>query len=234
LAAGLKPPTITVCEDETFHPEVCRVGLEPVANFILLERYAESRSAEAWTAGGTASGARGSIRGSHQATSDEAKGLCRHVKTDLGAHHAPDVFPVQHDVSKATGLALAQWVKQAEAQAQLHQQSQAQMAYGEQPRRPPGRPPAFEQRIDQARNYRAVAEANFAQAQAQRTQAKELLYELSPAYPLYDVDSGQAQLPERVVQRLRACWDPLTQRAERSGLARALPPTASQSPAREP
>jgi hypothetical protein len=50
LAAGLKPPTITVCEDETFHPEVCRVGLEPVANFILLERYAESRSAEAWTA----------------------------------------------------------------------------------------------------------------------------------------------------------------------------------------
>jgi hypothetical protein len=50
LAAGMKPRTITVCEDETFHPEVCRVGVEPVANFILLERYAESRSAEAWTA----------------------------------------------------------------------------------------------------------------------------------------------------------------------------------------
>jgi hypothetical protein len=80
----------------------------------------------------------------------------------------------------------------------------------------------------------AVAEANFAQAQAQRTQAKELLHELSAAYHPYDLDSGQAQPPERVAQRLRACWDPLTQRAERSGLARALPPTASQSPAREP
>lgn len=222
LAADMKPRTITVCEDETFHPEVCLVGLEPVSNFILLERYAESRSAQAWTAALQAALDGLSVE-VIQATSDEAKGLCRHVKTDLGAHHAPDVFHIQHDVSKATGLALAQRVKQAEqalaeAQAQLHQPSQAQRAYGEQPRRPPGRPPAFEQRIDQARNDRAVAEANFAQAQAQRTQAKELLHELSAAYHPYDLDSGQAQPPERVAQRLRACWDQLTQLADAADL----------------
>jgi hypothetical protein len=38
LGEGLAPRTITVCEDETFHPEICLMGLEPVSNFILLER----------------------------------------------------------------------------------------------------------------------------------------------------------------------------------------------------
>ena len=31
------------------HPQICLVGLEPVSNFILLERYAEDRSAATWT-----------------------------------------------------------------------------------------------------------------------------------------------------------------------------------------
>jgi len=29
---------VTVCEDETYHPEICLVALEPVSNFILLEQ----------------------------------------------------------------------------------------------------------------------------------------------------------------------------------------------------
>jgi hypothetical protein len=44
LAKDMKPKQITVCEDETFHPEVCLVAIEPVSNFILLERYADNRS----------------------------------------------------------------------------------------------------------------------------------------------------------------------------------------------
>ena len=35
--------------DETFHPEICLVAIEPVSNFILLERYAADRSAATWT-----------------------------------------------------------------------------------------------------------------------------------------------------------------------------------------
>ena len=34
---------ITLCEDETFHPEICLVAIEPVSNFILVERYAINR-----------------------------------------------------------------------------------------------------------------------------------------------------------------------------------------------
>lgn len=133
LGEGLAPRTITVCEDETFHPEICLVGLEPVSNFILLERYAENRSAESWTAA-LAAALSGLPVQVIQATSDEAKGLCRHVQTDLGAQHAPDLFHLQHDVTKATGLPLARQVKAAEqalaaAQARLEQQYQARTAY---------------------------------------------------------------------------------------------------------
>lgn len=37
LTKAMRPKTITVCQDETFHPETCLVALEPVSDFILLE-----------------------------------------------------------------------------------------------------------------------------------------------------------------------------------------------------
>jgi hypothetical protein len=52
LGPGMPRRQVTVCEDETFHPEICLVGLEPVSNFILLEQYAQNRSAATWTPGG--------------------------------------------------------------------------------------------------------------------------------------------------------------------------------------
>jgi hypothetical protein len=49
LAARMAPKKITVCQDETFHPEICLVAMEPASNFILLEAYAERRDADTWT-----------------------------------------------------------------------------------------------------------------------------------------------------------------------------------------
>ena len=39
---------IMLCEDETFHPEICLVAIEPVSNFILVERYAMNHEAKTW------------------------------------------------------------------------------------------------------------------------------------------------------------------------------------------
>ena len=38
LAEGMAPQKMTVCQDETLHPEPCLVAIEPVSNFILLEQ----------------------------------------------------------------------------------------------------------------------------------------------------------------------------------------------------
>jgi hypothetical protein len=36
---------ITLYEDETFHPQICLVTVEPVSGFLILEAYAQQRDA---------------------------------------------------------------------------------------------------------------------------------------------------------------------------------------------
>ena len=48
MAQSMPPKKITVCEDETFHPEICLVAIEPVSDFILVEKYTQHRHAETW------------------------------------------------------------------------------------------------------------------------------------------------------------------------------------------
>ena len=100
LSEGMAPQKMTVCQDETFHPETCLVAIEPVSNFLLLEQYTMNRKAETWT-----SAMRDAIGTMPveviQSTSDEGRGMLHHVKEALGAHHSPDVFHVQHEIVKA-------------------------------------------------------------------------------------------------------------------------------------
>src|SRR5215471_16929299 len=42
-----------------------------------------------------------------QSTSDEAPGLVAYVEHQLGAHHSPDLFHVQHELSRAVCAPLA-------------------------------------------------------------------------------------------------------------------------------
>ena len=105
LASQMTPQSITACEDETFHPQVCLVSIEPVSDFILLEVYCQGRDATSWTTQLTTA-LEGLPVEVVQVTSDEAKGLLAHAREGLGAHHSPDLFHVQHEVSKATSLSL--------------------------------------------------------------------------------------------------------------------------------
>lgn len=105
LAAAMPPRAVTVCEDETFHPEICLVAIEPVSNFIVVEQYAPDRTAATWTQA-LATAVDGLPVTVIQGTSDEAKALRRHVEKDLGAPHATDLFHGQHEVSQGTSLHL--------------------------------------------------------------------------------------------------------------------------------
>ncbi|MER2543532.1 MAG: hypothetical protein ABTS16_08800, partial [Candidatus Accumulibacter phosphatis] len=112
LARGMPHRDLTVCEDETFHPQICLVALEPVSGFLLLEQYAADRKAATWT-----QVLQAALVGLNvaviQGTSDEATALHRQVEMDLDAHHSPDLFHGQHEVSKATSLHLARQIRQA-------------------------------------------------------------------------------------------------------------------------
>jgi hypothetical protein len=222
LAEGMPPRQVTVCEDETFHPEVCLVGLEPVSNFILLEQYAKDRTAATWTQALTAAW-EGLAVEVIQGTSDEGKGLVSHVQSALGAHHSPDLFHVQHEVVKATSLPLARQVKQAEAavaqaRGQWQAAREAQAAFERQPQPARGRPPAFEARTQATLVALGQAERDQQQALQQQTDARECVRELSALYHPYDLQTGRAQPVERVAQRIGDAWARVHQLAETADL----------------
>jgi hypothetical protein len=55
-----------------------------------------------------------------QGTADEATALRRHIESDYAAHHSPDLFHLQREVAKATGLALTRAVPVLKIRTRLH------------------------------------------------------------------------------------------------------------------
>ena len=206
LSSQMAPKRITLCEDETFHPEVCLVAIEPVSNFIVLESYAQQRDAKTWDGAvqGALSGMPVTVL---QSTSDEAKGLLLHAREGLGAHHSPDVFHGQHDLSGATSLGLAAQVRQAEeaaarATASLQeQQRQAEQwpleAHG------PGRPPDFALRLQQAASSQAQALSTREEAQHRQELCREAIRGVGEAYHPVDLSTGAPRSAAQVEQALR-------------------------------
>jgi hypothetical protein len=151
-----------------------------------------------------------------QGASDEAKGLLRHVEKDLGAHHSPDLFHVQHEIAQATGWNLARRVREAEAdvakaQGELDKQDQARRADRDPSSSPEGNSPDVKQRLLDRLCELVAAERQQEQARGWANEAREILHELGAAYHPYDLDTGQAQPTERVEQRFAGLWARLAQ-----------------------
>jgi hypothetical protein len=227
LASQMTPKRITVCEDETFHPQVCLVSIEPVSDFILLEVYCQGRDAASWTTQLTTA-LEGLPVEVVQATSDEAKGLLAHARDGLGAHHSPDLFHVQHDLSKATSLPLRTQLSHAqtdldEARQQTPQWIARRDAYQQGPR-PPGRPPEFERHIAEGRALEQAMTARVDAAQQRQEQMHQAIRGVGDDYHPFDRADGRPCDAEAVGQRLTARFDAI----ERIAADAALAPTARQ------
>jgi len=206
LGPGMKPKSITLCDDENFHgPQPCLVAIEPIANFIVLELYQERRDADTWNrAVNTA--LEGLPVTVVQVTSDLAKGLQSHAKDGLGANHSPDLLHMQADIHKGSSLQLARHLASAEqnlpeAQETLrswterYQLHQANI-------RSPGQPPDFEQQIARANQAVRYWEDQVKERQQRREQLQAAVRGLGDDYHPFDGQSGQACTPDQLQQRL--------------------------------
>lgn len=221
LGSQMSRKTITVCEDENFHSDVCLVGIEPVSNFILLEEYAANRSAATWTEK-LARAIEGLPVDVIQGTSDEAKGICAHVSTDLGAHHSPDLFHIQQELVKGTSVALAGRVTHAEQMVSRsvkavtrHQTAKADDERG--PRRP-GRPVDFDTRIQQAQAQESQARVQLETALSRQQRVKKAIHGIRADYHPYDVESGQPKSSEQVSAELTQHFAEVVEVAQEAGL----------------
>ena len=222
LASQMQPREISVAEDETFHPQCCLVGIEPVSNFILLEQYADRRDADTWDRcmDERLTGLPVTVL---QVTSDGAKALIRHAEFCLGAHHSPDLFHVQHETVKATGFALAGQVERAEKQLEqtrlhLEQTRQVLAAYTDSCPQSDHRY-KLEQQLNQAETALVAAEQDLEACRDRRQRATEARRGLSEAYHPINVENGLPQDAETVVQRLDDRFDELDQVAQEAGLS---------------
>ena len=102
----MPPKEITATQDETFTGGLCLVAIEPVSNSILLEHTAEARDQDTWNA--LMADALALLKCKViLAMSDEAPGLLASVEQHLGTHHSPNLFHVQHELSKAVAAPMA-------------------------------------------------------------------------------------------------------------------------------
>jgi len=223
LGAEMPTKAITVCADETFHPEVCLVAIEPVSNYIVLEEYAPDRTAETWTASMAAS-LNGLPVAVIQGTSDEAKALCHHIEHDLGAHQSPDLFHVQHTASKATMAPLGRQIRTAEkaveqAEKKVQKEQALQAKYLNRTPRPVGRPPAFEKHIAAAQAEVSQAQRQLASALERKVQATDAIQGISECYHPYDLETGAPRDATAVAESLATQFDTLETIAAEAALS---------------
>ncbi len=199
LAQNMPSRQITTCEDETFHPQICLVSIEPVSNFILLEEYADNRQAQTWAKAMEEATANLRVE-IVQSTSDEGKGLLCYVEEHLGAHHSPDVFHVQHELVKGISGALASKVRKAEKAAAEAQGkvNKLQKALGE----GTGCSQKMNKQLTEAQEQRVSTQQDLEIAWARRERVQQAIQGIGTAYHPYDLESGAARSSEEVSMSL--------------------------------
>lgn len=223
LAPNMPTKPITLTEDETFHGvQPCLVASEPVSNFILLEEYAEDRQAKTWDAK-VEQALKGLSVEVIQSTSDEGKALLKHVKESLGAHHSPDLFHPQQDISRATSLPLQRQVNQAEknvndAKQGLEAVQQEARAYAEQSKGP-GRPRDYTPLIEQSKQDTQQAEAALEEARRQREKVRQEAGGISSSYHPFDLKTGKARDASTVESELNEHFDVIEEAAAEVGIS---------------
>ena len=223
LAPLMPPGEITLCQDETFHPQICLVAIEPVSNFLILEQYAPQRDASTWNAALTPALQPFTSLQIIQCVSDQATALITYTESILGVHHSPDLFHVQQELSRATSGALHRQTEKAEkklAGAEASYQAKA-LSLEALPRTVGDLALEQQLRSELPSLEKAKTEAFLdCQATQQRQrQAREARCGISQAYHPFDLHDGTLQEPTQVEATLNQHFATLEQVATEAQLS---------------
>ena len=128
-----------------------------------------------------------------QSPRDKAPGLLAYGDHHLGAHHAPDLFHGQPELSKAVWALLATKERAAPktttaAQERLAQiQARLESASDQPEQRGPGRPPKAPRSLEQAQQAFAAASREHERLAQPREQGKQSIQAMGQAYHFVDV-----------------------------------------------
>ena len=211
LGQQMPVKTITLCEDETFHPEICLVAIEPVSNFILVERYAMDRKTKTWDEA-VCDALENLPVEVIQVASDEGRSLISHALKVLKVHHSPDCFHVIYEIGRGTCGALMAKVRKAEKEhvdaiKQTLKIESKKEEFDAAEKRPRGRRPHFEERIERAKQEEQQIKENLEQARLNYETVRNAKAEIGKVYHPYNLKTGQKQDSETVSELLSDCFD---------------------------
>jgi hypothetical protein len=220
LAAKMQHKRITVTLDETFPCQTCLVASEPVSNFILVEQFADNRRAETWDKA-LKKGLDGLAVTVFQSTSDEASALLKQAR-GCGAHHSPDLFHPQQDISRATSLPLQRQAEAATRKAhqaiqavdRLTKEANQNLALSD-----ADRSLDYVRRLDEALSDVAQACAESNDAGERRTRVRDAARGISEAYHPFDLHTGAVRDAATVKADLQQCFEQIDQVASEAGLS---------------
>ena len=211
LALQMPEKLITLCEDETFHPQVCLVSIEPDSNYIILEKYANDRSGSTWNKAVNGALAHLPVK-VIQGSSDEGKGLIHHVTKGLNAHHSPDLFHVMYEISRGTSAPLSARIRKAEKDHENSEKAfngavKRKKEYEDLEKKPVGRPLDFDKRIACCREKEQDASAALGQARENMETVTNARKQISRVYHPYDLLTGTKQDSVNVDIELKKSFD---------------------------
>lgn len=217
LSEGMPIKPISIVEDETYHHHPCLVAMEPVSNFILLEKYGEKRDAATWNAALDEALAGLPVK-VIQSTSDEARGIVNHVEQHLNAHHSPDIFHVQQDITKGTSAAMSAKVRAVQQIVEtLENELKARALVGKQ--NPRGRPSALSlKEDDEIQRELLVSKEKLTTLQSQQLAIQDAKKGIGAVYHPYDLGTGASRSTEQVQQDLLQHFDTIEQNASAANL----------------
>ena len=226
LAQEMPPQEIAVTQDETFTGGLCLVAMEPVSNDMLLEQVAETRDHDTWHAcmEDTLAPLKCTVV---QSTSDEAPGLLAYVAQHLGAHHSPDLFHVQQELSKAVSAPMAA-KQRAAAKATLKAEERltrmhAQLANisTEPVNRGPGRPPKVATSLEQAEGEVDAARHEHQRLMEQRKTVRHSIRAIGHAYHFVDLERGVRRNGKLIASAIHNHIATIRRIAQQEGLSQA-------------
>ncbi len=220
LAHEMPPKEMTMTLDETFTGGLCLVGMDPESNDIVLEHTAPTRDQDTWDAL-MAPALAGLNCKVIQATSDEAPGLLAYVAHHLGAHHSPDLFHVQQELSKAVAAPMATKQRAAakaeETRKRVHEHL---LNANEEPQQPgPGRPPKGAASLAQVEQEVDAARQEHQRLTAQREQVTQSIRAIGHAYHFVDLERGIRRNGKLLAGDLQQHIDTIRTIAQHEGLS---------------
>ena len=220
LAHEMPPKEMTMTLDETFTGGLCLVGMDPESNDIVLEHTAPARDQDTWDAL-MAPALAGLNCKVIQATSDEAPGLLAYVAHHLGAHHSPDLFHVQQELSKAVAAPMATKQRAAakaeETRKRVHEHL---LNANEEPQQPgPGRPPKGAASLAQVEQEVDAARQEHQRLTAQREPVTQSIRAIGHAYHFVDLERGIRRNGKLLAGDLQQHIDTIRTIAQHEGLS---------------